>query len=80
MMQKVKLLAERVGFEPTVPVRVHTLSKRAPRTLRLLNNTYLTSKHQKLDWIATRVSPDFFRFLVTLNPEPRSLKVFSTHF
>ena len=27
---KVKLMAERVGFEPTVPVRVHTLSKRAP--------------------------------------------------
>ena len=25
-----KLMAERVGFEPTVPVRVHTLSKRAP--------------------------------------------------
>ncbi len=23
-------MAERVGFEPTVPVRVHTLSKRAP--------------------------------------------------
>jgi len=27
-------MAERVGFEPTVPVRVHTLSKRAPVTLR----------------------------------------------
>src|SRR4030042_107647 len=25
---------ERVGFEPTVPVRVHTLSKRAPSTTR----------------------------------------------
>ena len=24
-----RLLAERVGFEPTVPIRVHTLSKRA---------------------------------------------------
>ena len=24
------LLAERVGFEPTVLVKVHTLSKRAP--------------------------------------------------
>ena len=29
-LEKVKLMAERVGFEPTVPVRVHTLSKRAP--------------------------------------------------
>ena len=26
----VKLMAERVGFEPTVLVKVHTLSKRAP--------------------------------------------------
>ena len=25
-----KLMAERVGFEPTVPLTVHTLSKRAP--------------------------------------------------
>jgi len=25
-------MAERVGFEPTVPLTVHTLSKRAPRT------------------------------------------------
>ena len=27
-------MAERVGFEPTVPFRVHTLSKRAPSTTR----------------------------------------------
>ena len=27
-------VAERVGFEPTVPVRVHTLSKRAPSAAR----------------------------------------------
>jgi len=27
-------LAERVGFEPTVPLTVHKLSKPAPRTLR----------------------------------------------
>ena len=25
-----RILAERVGFEPTVLVKVHTLSKRAP--------------------------------------------------
>ena len=29
-LKKVKLMAERVGFEPTVPLTVHTLSKRAP--------------------------------------------------
>ena len=29
-MKKVKLMAERVGFEPTVPITAHTLSKRAP--------------------------------------------------
>ena len=27
-------MAERVGFEPTIPLTVYTLSKRAPRTLR----------------------------------------------
>ena len=27
-------MAERKGFEPLVPVRVHTLSKRAPSTAR----------------------------------------------
>jgi hypothetical protein len=27
-------MAERVGFEPTVPLQVHTLSKRAPSTTR----------------------------------------------
>jgi hypothetical protein len=26
----IEYMAERVGFEPTVPVKVHTLSKRAP--------------------------------------------------
>ena len=30
IFQKIKLMAERVGFEPTVPLTVHTLSKRAP--------------------------------------------------
>jgi hypothetical protein len=29
-----KSLAEKVGFEPTVPLRVHTLSKRAPSATR----------------------------------------------
>ena len=29
ILQKIKLMAERVGFEPTVPLTVHTLSKRA---------------------------------------------------
>ena len=27
-------MAEREGFEPSVPVRVHTLSRRAPSTAR----------------------------------------------
>ena len=31
---KVKKLAERVGFEPTVEFPLHTLSKRAPSTTR----------------------------------------------
>ena len=26
-------MAKRVGFEPTTPLAVHTLSKRAPKTL-----------------------------------------------
>ena len=30
VIKDIRWLAERVGFEPTVPVRVHTLSKRAP--------------------------------------------------
>ena len=29
-LQNVKLMAERVGFEPTVPLTVHKLSKPAP--------------------------------------------------
>jgi hypothetical protein len=31
---KTKGLAERVGFEPTIPVKVYTLSKRAPSATR----------------------------------------------
>jgi hypothetical protein len=31
---KTKSLAERVGFEPTIPVKVYTLSKRAPSATR----------------------------------------------
>jgi hypothetical protein len=27
-------MAERVGFEPTIPVKVYTLSKRAPSATR----------------------------------------------
>ena len=30
LLEKVKLMAERVGFEPTIPLTVYTLSKRAP--------------------------------------------------
>ena len=30
IFQKIKLMAERVGFEPTVPLTVHKLSKPAP--------------------------------------------------
>ena len=29
-----EMLAERVGFEPTIPVKVYTLSKRAPSATR----------------------------------------------
>ena len=29
-LEKLKLMAERVGFEPTVPLTVHKLSKPAP--------------------------------------------------
>jgi hypothetical protein len=32
--KKTKVLAERVGFEPTLPFRVNTLSKRAPSATR----------------------------------------------
>ena len=41
--EKFKLMAERVGFEPTVPLIVHKLSKRVLRTLRHDTNTYLTT-------------------------------------
>ena len=43
ILQKIKLMAERVGFEPTVPLTVHTLSKRLPITWRRDTNTYLTT-------------------------------------
>src|SRR5262252_2740815 len=33
-MRKIRILAERVGFEPTVEFPLHTLSKRAPSTTR----------------------------------------------
>ena len=32
--ERIKELAERVGFEPTIPVKVYTLSKRAPSATR----------------------------------------------
>ena len=35
------VLAERVGFEPTVPLTVHKLSKPAPRTLRHTQSFFL---------------------------------------
>ena len=38
-----KLMAERVGFEPTVPVRVHALSKRALISKIKYTNAYLNS-------------------------------------
>ena len=34
-------MAERVGFEPTIPLTVYTLSKRAPRTLRHTHYNFL---------------------------------------
>ena len=49
-------MAERVGFEPTIPVKVYTLSKRAPRTLRHDSNIYLTTKLQKLILIESKYS------------------------
>ena len=39
-------VAERVGFEPTIPLTVYKLSKPAPRTLRRATNAYLTAKLQ----------------------------------
>jgi len=34
-------MAERVGFEPTIPLTVYTLSKRAPRTWRHSHSNFL---------------------------------------
>jgi hypothetical protein len=34
VMQALEIMAERVGFEPTLPFRVNTLSKRAPSATR----------------------------------------------
>ena len=41
-------MAERVGFEPTVPLTVHKLSKRAPSTTRpsLLKDKNVTKYYQ----------------------------------
>ena len=49
-------MAERVGFEPTIPLTVYKLSKRVPRTLRYNTNIYLTTKLQKLILIESTYS------------------------
>src|SRR5271163_3184542 len=49
---QLRLLAERVGFEPTLPFRVNTLSKRAPSATRpslrknLTDNSCLRLSHR----------------------------------
>ena len=45
-LQNVKLMAERVGFEPTVPLTVHKLSKPAPILKIKYTNINLISKLQ----------------------------------
>ena len=40
-LQYVKLMAERVGFEPTIPLTVYKLSKSAARTWRLAQLYFL---------------------------------------
>ena len=40
-------MAERVGFEPTVALTVHKLSKPARRTWRRATNAYFTMKKTK---------------------------------
>ena len=65
ILKRVKLMAERVGFEPTIRLLVYTLSKRAPRTLRHDTNIYLTTKLQKLNWIVIRVRSDSNSNLIT---------------
>src|SRR6185312_15342268 len=47
---KAKVLAERVGFEPTIPVKVYTLSKRAPSATR-------PSLRTKTGWKRTTTRP-----------------------
>src|SRR6185437_9220659 len=47
---KAKFLAERVGFEPTIPVKVYTLSKRAPSATR-------PSLRTKTGWKRTTTRP-----------------------
>src|SRR5256885_5469101 len=47
-----KMLAERVGFEPTLPFRVNTLSKRAPSATRPSLPVQDCVNNQKLTWEA----------------------------
>jgi hypothetical protein len=42
-------VAEREGFEPSVPVTVHTLSKRIRRHFRTLINTAFSLKYRRIE-------------------------------
>src|SRR5215475_13244551 len=54
-LKSMKALAERVGFEPTIPVKVYTLSKRAPSATRpSLRHKVGTHSLYKLIFVSTR--------------------------
>ena len=77
MMRKFKLMAERVGFEPTVPLTVHTLSKRAPRTLRLtpsfFHNGILTQQESTVNMNCDQFESTIWTQKRTLKRESGSL-------
>ena len=48
-------MAERVGFEPTVSLRLHTLSKRAPSTTRTSLQKQKTLKETLINCLYRRI-------------------------
>src|SRR5579864_2520850 len=65
---RVKKLAERVGFEPTLPFRVNTLSKRAPSATRpslrrAIENERGASKRLNPHWYFADWKPDLLSIL-----------------
>ncbi len=67
-----KELAERVGFEPTLPIRVNTLSKRAPSatrpSLRVGRNDSYERSHSPR--IASKEAFFSILWVMTLKPQP----------